>query len=454
MALEVCILGVGKSGVAAARHALAHGEHVTIYAGMGTEATHAAAAEFEQAGVPVFFDTEDVKGRYDLCVVCPGIPQTSAFYKSAQAASDMLMSEPEYAWRVSSENWVAITGTNGKTTTTSLVTHILNECGMVASACGNIGDTAMEAVENRRDGEVLVAEMSSFQIASTKRFCPQVAVLLNITPDHLSWHGGFGEYSRAKYKLFDQMGPGQTAVIADGVPDARSFVADLRQRGLRVVTVGERRQQDCAYLDGQRQLCVRHGQGEPTVLLQADDLQIKGSHNVENALAAAVVALELGCDAAQVAAALKSFAPLEHRIEPCGTVGGVEFFNDSKGTNVDATLKALTAFPQRKVVLMLGGRDKGTDLTELVAACQGVCSAIVAYGEGGPRFYEAFADAHVRRGAAPDLRTAFDLACSMAQPGEAVLLSPACASFDEFKSFEERGRTFKGYVAQLAEKEA
>ncbi|MGI6033069.1 MAG: UDP-N-acetylmuramoyl-L-alanine--D-glutamate ligase [Coriobacteriales bacterium] len=450
MTQKVLILGVGKSGLAAARWALEEGRDVVIYAGKRNEKTEVAAAPFEQAGVEVHFDTEDVEGHFDLCVVSPGIPQTGAFYQSALAASDELISEPELAWRISPKDWIAITGTNGKTTTTSLATHLLNACGTPAFACGNIGESALDAARHRRPGEVLVVEMSSFQLASTAKFSPSVAVLLNITPDHVAWHGSLDAYRAAKLKIFENLEKGQCAIISEEVSGCADIVEGLRARGVRAVTLGEKRAADCGYLDGDGMLCLVDGAGNATRLCSADALKIKGAHNVENALAAACAVIDFGADAAAVAEALTTFSPLEHRIEPVATVGGVGFFNDSKATNVDATLKALTAFLGTPIVLLLGGHDKGTDLSELVKACEPACAQVICYGEAGERFAAAFEGASVPCERVGGMRDAFERACQIAQPGQDVVLSPACSSFDEFNSFEERGEVFKGYVADYA----
>ena len=445
---STCVLGLGQSGIAAARQALADGDDVVIYAGRESEATRSAAREFADAGIRVVFDDECPHGPFDLCVVCPGIPATGAFYRNALAASAELIGEPEYAWRHSPHGWLAVTGTNGKTTTATLLAHILRSCGMPALLCGNTqATTATQTVATRRPEQPIVAELSSFQLASTRAFSPRVGCLLNITSDHIAWHGSRAAYAEAKLALFSHMEPGSCAVVTDEVEREFAVADSLRARGVRVVTVGQRRAADCAYADADGTLVLVDACGDAQALCSADALQIRGAHNVCNALVAASAAADYGCEPAAIAAALAAFAPLAHRMQPVGSVAGVTFYDDSKATNVDATLKALTAFAEVPVVLMLGGRDKGTDLSALVEAARRCCRAVVAYGEGGQRFHDAFAGSGLECALEAGMADAFARACALAQPGDAVLLSPACASFDEFSGFDERGRVFGELVA-------
>ena len=464
---DVLVLGLGKSGSIAARYCLgllgSRVASVTVYAGASNEKARVQAAEFSQAGAQVLFDTEEVRGSFDLCIVSPGISEFSDFYLAAKAASREIISEVEFAWRESAADsvWVAITGTNGKTTTTALCAHILNECGFGASAVGNIGDTCLEAVA-QGETQVYVAEVSSYQLASTILFAPDAAVLLNITPDHVKWHHGFENYIQAKMKLLSNLGGG--VAVMDAVND----VVRAKVRELRAIDAKDRfpyipmgaepgiccdmrarcGSENAAFLDPHDQSLVVAFDGREMRLCKKDDLQIVGEHNVSNALAAASAAIAVGAPADGVARALRNFASLEHRIEPCGCVDGVEYFNDSKATNVDATLKALAAFDPRKPIVLLGGRDKGTDLADLVAVAEKNCKAVVCYGEGGPRFEQAFVSSKIPVYSAPGMKQAFDLAADMAAEGDIVLLSPACASFDEFSCFEERGCVFKSYVEQ------
>lgn len=449
---SMLVLGLGKSGVATARRLLEQGDDFVIYAGPSTEANINAAREFERHGVSVLFDTEAIEGSFETCIASPGIAQTGCFYQCAQQHSKQVISEPEFAWKLSPQSWIAVTGTNGKTTTTSLVTHLLNSYDKLASACGNIGDTCIDAVINRRPDEILVAELSSYQLASTIEFAPQVAILLNITPDHLSWHGGYDSYAKAKFNIFKNMKCDSTAIISQTVLNEYPELLEvINTQSIQLISVGVQKETNCAYLNSENVLMYIDDAGNQIELAHADELQIKGSHNVENALCASAAALAYGCDVSMLHKGLLSFCPLEHRLEPSGNIKGIEYFNDSKATNVDATLKALTSFPNNKIVLLLGGSDKGTNLDELVAACNKTCAAIIAYGEAGQRFYDAFTQSQVASYLAGSMYEAFDKAMEIAKNNQVVVLSPACASFDEFNSFEHRGEVFKQLVTKNIE---
>lgn len=459
---DVLVLGLGRSGVGVARfvkRALDEGNPVAsslaIYAGKGTDAVRANAVEFEQAGIPVVFDVEDIEGRYDTCITSPGIPAGKAFYRSAREHSGQVISEPEMAYLLSPRNWIAVTGTNGKTTTTSLTAHLLKEAGFAARAVGNIGDPCIDAVCDRREGEYFVAELSSFQLQSTCRFSPRVGILLNITPDHVEWHGSFESYRDAKMKLFDNLEFDSLAVF--DVTDAQAALCAslVEDRGRHVLSIDPR--SDGA---GSDRAGVRDGRLFVSLtdigtvdLCSVDELPIKGDHNIANALAAASAALFVGADASHVTRGLVSFAPLEHRNEHVATVGGVEYYNDSKATNVDATLKALHSFPGRPLIALLGGHDKGTPLDDLVSSCRETCAAVVCYGEAAGRFLDAFGGENtgeglVVRGAA-HMADALQLAGALSTPGYVVCLTPACSSFDEFTSYEERGTVFKRLVQEM-----
>lgn len=468
---RVLVLGLGKSGLEATRYCRdllgTRVDSLTVYGGATNDSTDDIVAELKGENVRLVFDSEDVEGSFDLCIASPGISQFGRFYQAAKAISREVVSEVEFAWRESKADsiWIAITGTNGKTTTTALCAHILKKCGWGALAVGNIGDTCLSAV---REGEAraFVAEVSSYQLASTSLFAPDAAVLLNITPDHVKWHRGYDNYIAAKMKILENLSESHGVAVMDATNDiVRAKVRELRASGddeldFPCIPLGAEPGLCCdmrtrcgsrnaAFLRDEDGMLVVSFDGVDHVLCSREHLLVPGEHNIGNALAAAAAALAVGAPEEGVREGLVSFTSLEHRIEACGIADGVEFFNDSKATNVDATLKALAAFGPRKPIVLLGGRDKGTDLEILVRTAETHCKCVICYGEAARRFEEAFAKASVPSRHAQGMREAFQKAVELASSGDIVLLSPACASFDEFSCFEERGDVFKRYVEEL-----
>jgi UDP-N-acetylmuramoylalanine--D-glutamate ligase len=322
---------------------------------------------------------------------------------------------------------------------------------------GNIGVPPISCVDERQQGEWLVAELSSFQLQNCHRLHPQAACLLNVTPDHLSWHGSMQAYAQAKGRIFRNLGTADLAVLSDGDDACDEMRARLAARGVDVCVVscdGDPGTPSAGYLeDGALTVRLR---GVELLRMSREGLQLAGDHNVQNALAAAALVLHAGADPSAVMTGLASFAPLEHRAEPCGTVGGVRFVNDSKATNTDATEKALASFAPGSVIVLLGGHDKGTDLSSLAQVVGAHASLAVCYGEAGPRIAMTLAELAptLAVAEAPHMAEALEVACDIAQDGQTVLLSPACSSFDEFRSFEERGEVFKHLVAaRLAQAE-
>ncbi|MDY2777824.1 MAG: UDP-N-acetylmuramoyl-L-alanine--D-glutamate ligase [Collinsella sp.] len=452
---SLLVLGQGSTGLDVVAWALRHADRVrsiTVYGG-GSSTPSDDTRRLEAQGVDFVYGTESVVGVYDVCVASPGISEFSLFFDSARRASALMMGEPEFAFRLSPERWCAITGTNGKTTTTSLIHHLLVGSGMAASAVGNIGRPTIDAVDGRVSGDWIVAELSSYQLATTSKLHPRVAVLLNITPDHLSWHGSLDNYAAAKAKLFENMGADDLAIVNvddEGVHDILDRILVPSRRVLSL-SREDSLARDAAFVR-EGGLVVRLG-GVEHDLVPVDELGISGEHNVMNALAASAAAIECGADLDDVRAGLRSFAPLEHRIEPCGEIDGVRYFNDSKATNTDAVEKALTAFPDNHVILMLGGHDKGTPLEGFADVVIDHVAAAVCFGEARARFRKALEDADgsntIDIAEADDLRDALDVARSLASRGDVVLLSPACSSYDEFLGYEERGRFFKARLEQI-----
>ena len=462
---NTCVLGLGSTGQAVARYLAkrlgTRISSVTVFGGKTSQANDETRA-LQEMGCTVVLGTEAVEGSYDLTVASPGISEFSPFFLAAKACSKEVISEPEFAWRESPSRWLAITGTNGKTTTTTLVRDLLRAGGFVAEAVGNIGKLAITEVEERQAGEWLVAELSSYQLATTQAFHPVAACLLNITPDHLAWHKTMDNYAAAKARIFQNMNAGDLAVISNSDEYCRSISNSLNERGVRVCTLdvtGDPGGSCAAYLDGE--MLVVRLDGDTHKLVSANQLAIAGVHNYQNALAAAALALEAGVTPQDVRSGLCAFQPLEHRIEPCGELDGVRYVNDSKATNVDATSKALTAFAPGTIVLLAGGHDKGTELASLARDVVATCRVAVCYGEAGSRIAQAFREENACEHGnlevyeAAHMQDAYELARSLANAGETVLLSPACSSFDEFSCFEERGERFKALVAQdLADKES
>lgn len=491
---NVLVLGLGVSGKATARYlAELVGDRVrslTVLGGESSDPVRDWAASFiascDTGDVTVVFDEQDAikvvpEGAcgFDLCVASPGISAFSEIYESAKESSKEVISEIELAWRESASNakWAAITGTNGKTTTTALLEHVLQEAGLCAQAVGNIGDASITQVEQdleraKADDSftpVYVVETSSYQLASISKFAPNVAVILGITPDHIKWHKTHEHYAASKFKLLENLKDAEDAVaVLDATNDeVRAKVREIKAmgqdaRGYAYVPLGTKAgigadmRQACAsdnaaFVDDEGRLTVALD-GCEHKLCKTSDLRILGSHNQLNALAASSAAIALGVGAEDVASALKTFSPLEHRIEPSGEFDGVSYYNDSKATNVDATLVALETFLPDKPIIMLGGDDKGTDLAPLVESCRKNAKACICYGQAGPRFYEALSPLEgdgVQVVLEKAFKDAFEEASSIAVPGDIVLLSPACASFDEFSCFEERGERFKEYVQAL-----
>lgn len=451
---DILILGMGRSGLAVAHYAVALLEagvvsSVTALDGSESPVLLEAATRLSSAGVSVSLGSTQVTGRFDLCIASPGIPLHSSLMISARSVCTRIISELEFAYSQSTQPWVAITGTNGKTTTTALVTHLLTEGGLQARSVGNIGTAAISAVAEAAPSEVLVAEVSSFQLALTETFHPHVAVLLNVTPDHVDWHGSYEAYVADKARVLGNLDDTDVAVIDVDDPGSRPFAEVTAKRGIPVVRVSlsQTHSGGATLLDG---MLALETSGGLIRLVRADQLQIKGSHNVSNALAAASVAHTLGVPAARIRSGLVSFRPIEHRLEPVGSFGGVEWFNDSKATNPDAVLKALDAFSQTPLIVLLGGRNKGNDFRRLAERVATTAKAAVLFGEARSELAEAFEGLSVHTVEAITLSDAVEAARTLASVGDSVVLSPACASFDEFSSYEDRGSSFKKLVASLA----
>ncbi|HET6497922.1 MAG TPA: UDP-N-acetylmuramoyl-L-alanine--D-glutamate ligase, partial [Coriobacteriia bacterium] len=410
------------------------------------DALRLRSEELEALGVTVMLGVEAVPGCYDLAVVSPGIPPHARLMRSARDHAGELVSELEFAYRRSTASWLAVTGTNGKTTVTTLIGHLLTTAGRSAAVVGNIGTPAISAVDRMERDGMFVAEVSSFQLALTRDFHPRVSVLLNVTPDHLDWHGSMEEYAAAKARVFARQGPGDVAVIDGDDDGAARFLEPVRRQGVEVAEVTlSRRVPGGAGLDSDGMLTLHTGDG-PVTLVHRDSLPVRGDHNVRNVLAAARATHALGVGHEALRAGLVSFRPLGHRLEPVRTVDGIAFVNDSKATNPDAAVKALRSFAGRPVTVLLGGRNKGSRFSDVSTALADTGARAVLFGEAADEIARDIEGSGAPFERAGTLSEAFRLALRETAPGGVVLLSPGCASFDEFSGYAERGEAFRRLV--------
>lgn len=451
LAGDIAVLGTGVTGAAVSRYVLDEIDsgtrtRLTVYDERDGEQQDIVAQELRRRGAKVVLGASEIDSGHDLVVASPGIPPSAPLIRSAREQGARVISEIEFAFERSISPWIAVTGTNGKTTVTSLVAHILRGAAMPVECVGNIGDPAISIVGVSGPSTIIVAEVSSFQLALTEAFRPRVAILLNITPDHLDWHGSLEAYSRDKTLIFANMGDGDIAVVDVDDPGSAPHAASLASRGLEVAPISRQMiHPGGAGLAGDS-LVIDTPSGQQ-VLLSRNELRIRGDHNLSNALAAARAVSALGVAPALIADGLRSFVPIAHRLEPVATRSGVEFVNDSKATNPGATRMALTAFADRSVVLMLGGRNKANDFAELCEDVRG-CRAVVAFGESGGEIAAAL-EGCVTVIRAVGMRDAVEVAQELALEGDVVLLSPACASFDEFSGYAERGDVFRAAVGAV-----
>jgi UDP-N-acetylmuramoylalanine--D-glutamate ligase len=443
---RVTVVGLARSGIAAIRllretGAIVTGSDVKALAALGRE-----VAALRDAGVRLVTNG-DAHRAFEgaaLVVVSPGVPLDSPQLAPARAAGLPIIGELELGWRAMEAEAIAITGTNGKTTTTALTGALLAEQPRPVLVAGNIGTPlAAHALTFPRDG-LVVAEVSSFQLESIDAFQPRVAVVLNVTPDHLDRHGSFDAYVDAKARIFRNQAPTDCAVLNADDPAAAALAPRTRAR---VIWFSRRRPLDPGVFVHDGWVAARLN-GHVEAICPLAEMQLRGQHNVENVLAATACALWRGLGAAAIRRAIGRFRAVEHRIEFVRDLRGVQFYNDSKGTNVASTIKALESFPER-VVLIAGGKGKGQDFAPLAEAARGRVNHAVVIGEDGPKIAAALGAIRITVSAAATMQAAIDAARVQARPGDVVLLSPACASFDMFDNYEHRGDVFKRLVGVL-----
>ncbi|HEX9079754.1 MAG TPA: UDP-N-acetylmuramoyl-L-alanine--D-glutamate ligase [Desulfuromonadaceae bacterium] len=441
---KILVVGLARTGVAVARFLAGRGSRVTV-TDMKDEATLAPFLEKLQ-GLPIDFEL----GRHDetsflgadLIVVSPGVPMDIAPLKAALAQKRRVISEIELASRFISAPMAAITGTNGKTTTTTLTGEIFRACGFPTFVGGNIGNPLIDLVTSGETVEKVAVELSSFQLEGIEEFHPRVAVLLNITEDHLDRYATYQEYIDAKARVFMNQGPEDFAVLNMDDPLVAAYAEKIKGRVVPMSRMGELAQ-GIFHRDG-----VITFRWEGREERSTAGYKLKGVHNLDNIMAALATTLLMGCDAGRAQAAVAAFRGLPHRMELVAEANGVSWYNDSKGTNVGSVVKSLESFPGG-VTLIAGGRDKGGDYGPLAELVKERVEHMILIGEAAERIRAALGHLTDTKVAA-SLEEAVELARRLTRPGGVVLFSPACSSFDMFRNYEERGDRFAALARTAA----
>lgn len=447
---KVAVIGLGASGDAAARLALRKGAKVHVTDTSSEDAVAARGAVLRDLGAEVSLGGHDVAAivAADTVVVSPGIPPGAPVLAALRARGVAWVSEPEFACRFISSPLTIVTGTNGKTTTAALCAHLLREAGVDAALGGNIGGglgpPASTLAATQPAADRIVLELSSFQLADIRDLTPDVGVMTNLGVDHMDRYATVADYHRDKRRLFEAGDAGTTWVVNGDDPAVLEMAAGAPGTHLAFST--ETALSPGAYLSGGDLVLDRGGHDGPRRIAAAADVRLLGRHNLANALAALLAATASGASTATAPAALRSFAPLPHRLEPAGTFGGVLWVNDSKATNVAAAASALGSLDGPLVVLV-GGTDKGEDFRGLVPALRGRVHTVLAYGAAGERaaaeIGEGAGEVVAVRRVRGDFEEVVAAARAAARPGDTVLLAPACSSFDMFANYQDRGDAFR-----------
>jgi UDP-N-acetylmuramoylalanine--D-glutamate ligase len=447
---RVLVVGLGKSGVASSMFLQARGAKVTV--------SDAKAEEQLRGEIPGLLDKGIVveTGKHgertfrdqDLIVVSPGVPNDVPQLQNARRMGIPVIGEIELSARYLQGQIIAITGSNGKTTTTTLTGEVIAAGGRKALVGGNIGTPAITFVEQSSPETWVVLEISSFQLETIETFRPHIAAILNVTPDHLDRHGSMENYIAAKARIFENQTEKDFAVLNADDPTTAGMGKALKPQ---VYWFSRRKEVERGAFVRSGQIVFRDAKSERAIM-PADEMSLKGMHNLENVLAAVTMGSLAGIDAAAIRQAVKDFKAVEHRLEYVTTIRGVQYYNDSKATNVDATIKALESFAGR-IHLILGGKDKGSDYTELNDLLRERVKRVYTIGAAAEKI-ESQIKGVVEIVSAGTLDAAVKKAAEAVEAGDIVLLAPACASFDQFQSYEQRGRAFKDAVHQLAAREA
>jgi len=441
---HVLVIGLARTGIATALFCAARGAVVAATDMRNAEELGEAAEKLREAGVRLVFGghAPNILQGQQFVVPSPGVSADAPLLQEARALGLTIWSEVELASHFLCGKLIGITGSNGKTTTTSLVEHILHAAEFPTVLAGNIGTPLIAHVSETTDHTITVAELSSFQLELIEDFEPNVALFLNLTPDHLDRHKTLAAYGAAKARIFENQ-TGEDFAVLNADDSASLAYAPSRPRVFsfsreKVVEQG-------AFVRGGKIIFRRDGSEEE--ILNSGEILLPGAHNLENVLAAVVATRLAGAQPSQIAAGIRSFSGVEHRIEFVSEVQGVRYYNDSKATNVDATLKALGSFPGR-ILVILGGKDKDSDYSQLRTALREKAILALLIGAATEKIARQI-EGSVAIQRAGTLEKAMEIAFHTAHPGDLVLLAPACASFDQFQNYEHRGRVFKELVRHL-----
>jgi UDP-N-acetylmuramoylalanine--D-glutamate ligase len=442
--MRVLVVGLARTGVATALFCARHNAIVTATESRPESDLGDAPAKLREAGVTLELGghTEKTFLAQDLIIPSPGVPADDLFLQTARSKGITIWSEIELAYRFLEGKLIGITGSNGKTTTTTLTHHILKSAAVPTILAGNVGTALISCVEEMKSSTVTVAELSSFQLELIEKFRPDIGLFLNLTPDHLDRHKTMEAYAGAKARIFENQTELDAAVLNADDPPTVHYTPKKPQ--LFWFSRKQRVQQGTC-LRGDDIIIVHHAK-EEFVMKQAE-IPLAGAHNLENVLAAVIAARLAGVDTATIAQAVRNFQGVEHRLEFVAEIAAVRYYNDSKATNVDATLKALDAFPGR-ILIILGGKDKGSDYTVLQKPLREKAILALLIGAAADKIEKQITGS-VAIERAVTLDRAVEIAAHAAQAGDIVVLAPACASFDQFQNYEHRGRVFKELVHQL-----
>lgn len=445
---KILIVGMGKSGVAAMDLALQQGAEVSIQDSKPVEQLNEELREkIDHAPVRSWLGrVPDKIDQYDMLILSPGVPTDLPFVLEAKAGGAEIVGELELAYRLGAGHYIAITGTNGKTTTTTLVGEIFKAAGKDTFVVGNIGVPVVSGAMMAEDDSWLVTEVSSFQLETVDEFRPEVSAILNLTPDHLNRHKTMENYGAAKARIFARQSADQYCVVNRDDELCFGLVKDC---SATVVPFSRKEILDFGAFVRDGQIVIRGEDGKEIVICGAEELLIPGAHNLENALAAAAISYFAGIEPEVIGSVMRTFAGVEHRIELVDEIDGVRYINDSKGTNTDAAIKAIEAMKEN-IILIAGGYDKKADFTDFVRTFDGRVKKLVLLGATAEQIRQtALREGFDNIAVCGDMEECVAEAAREAQPGDVVLLSPACASWDMYNSFEQRGEHFKTCVRKL-----